>query len=336
LLLLLVARPTQAVPVAAVPDPRPGRYLFDETGVIGTHDAAAIETAARQVAGAGVGELLVVVVQSVDGAVPRTYGTQLFNRLRIGGPRNRGVLVLAAIGDRRAEIILGDGLSDPARIAESQSIMNNDVVPRFRSGDTSAAVLTAARESARRLFVNAVAPPRARTFMDDFGPALRFGGPVGGLVLLFGLGRAALRRRPRRCWGCGERMVRLDEVKDDKHLSTAEQMEEALGSVDYDVWWCPCGEVQKLRYGTLFTSYARCPECDAVTKVRTETVIHSATEYSEGLADVEEHCEHCPFRASSRRTLPRLTRSHHHGSSGGGGGGGGGGTSSGSGASGSW
>lgn len=331
--LVLVAWPAQAVPVEAIADPRPRSYLVDPAGVVGLDDAAAIETAARNVRGAGIGELLVVVVPSVDGAVPRTWGTRLFNRIRVGGGRNRGVLVLVAVDDRRAEIILGDGLDDPARVAESESIMNHAVVPRFRDGDNSSAVRVAATECARRLFHDASTLPRPPTFLDTYGLALRFGGAMGGLVLLFGLGRVAMRRRARRCFGCGARMVRLDEVEDDKHLTTGELKEEVLGSVDHDVWWCRCGEVQKLRYGSIFTRYARCPECDAVTKLSTQTVIRSATEHSQGLAEIDEHCEHCAFRASTTRAIPRDMPSRGYGSSGGGGGGG---TSSGSGASGSW
>ena len=43
-------------------------------------------------------------------------------------------------------------------------------------------------------------------------------------------------------------MTLLDEVSDDAHLSDAEQKEEHLGSVDYDVWACQsCGDVMKLQ-----------------------------------------------------------------------------------------
>ena len=52
------------------------------------------------------------------------------------------------------------------------------------------------------------------------------------------------RTRRRICHRCGSKMHRLDEEKDNAYLNSAQDTEEKLGTVDYDVWLCDrCGEV---------------------------------------------------------------------------------------------
>ena len=54
--------------------------------------------------------------------------------------------------------------------------------------------------------------------------------------------------------------VRLDEASDDAALSAGQQVEERLGSVDYDVWACPtCDERLVLAYGRWWSSIKGCP-----------------------------------------------------------------------------
>ena len=51
------------------------------------------------------------------------------------------------------------------------------------------------------------------------------------------------RNSPRRCQRCGTKMNKLDEATDNLYLNAGQDIEEQLGSVDYDVWLCPkCGE----------------------------------------------------------------------------------------------
>jgi uncharacterized protein len=127
-------------------------------------------------------------------------------------------------------------------------------------------------------------------------------------------------------------MERLDEAADDAHLTEAEKVEERVKSVDYDVWACPsCSETLKLRYGTFFTSYARCPRCEAKTLRSTTRTVQAATTSSSGLARVTENCAHCPHSHTYTKTIPRVSQSRSSSSSGRSGG-----SSSGRGSSGSW
>ena len=186
--------------------------------------------------------------------------------------------------------------------------------------------------------------------------------PFVGLLVLFGGGAATLaggsmalrslwRYRHRDCPKCGTRMILLGETEDDARLERSERVEESLGSVDYDVWTCPvCPAVEKVRWGAMFTRYAKCPRCRAVTKSQTVSRLRSPTQYREGLERIDERCVHCGWERTNERVIPRLPEPSQvdwsSGSSGGGfsssssgggfSGGSSGGHSSGGGASGSW
>jgi uncharacterized protein len=133
--------------------------------------------------------------------------------------------------------------------------------------------------------------------------------------------RRWLRNKPRNCERCQQPMVRLSEQADDEHLNHNEKNEEKVGSVDYDIWCCTaCPQVIKLRYGTWFTSYARCPKCQAVTKSSNSTTLQEATYSSGGRVRIDEACAACDYRHTFTRSTPQKTRSSSSGSSGGGGG----------------
>lgn len=59
-------------------------------------------------------------------------------------------------------------------------------------------------------------------------------------------------------------MHKLDEHEDNAFLSPQEDMEEKIGSVDYDVWICDkCHNTDIYRFETPFTRYTECPQCHA-------------------------------------------------------------------------
>jgi uncharacterized membrane protein YgcG len=132
--------------VMQVPDPRPAHHVVDLTGTLDNEDIAAIDRAAQKASSNG--ELVVVVVASTDGVVPRDWATAYFNRLRLDTKeRNRGVVLMAAIGDRKAEIVVGDGF--PALVTnDTDAIMQSVVVANFKRGDARAALVQGAQHIA--------------------------------------------------------------------------------------------------------------------------------------------------------------------------------------------
>jgi uncharacterized protein len=85
----------------------------------------------------------------------------------------------------------------------------------------------------------------------------------------------------------------------------------------------------KLRYGSWFSGYGTCRQCQAKTLKVTTTTLVSATTSSEGRARVDERCANCDFSRTYERSIPRIQRSSSSSSSSRG-------SSSGRGSSGSW
>jgi len=341
--LVLLALPigaSRAATVDSIADPRPGSQVIDLQGVLGVQGLQSIDGHASR--GSAGGELLVVVADTTSGRDPRSFATALFNRLGLDSKeRNRGVLLFAALSDRKAEIVVGDGFPDGFS-RTTDRIMSDVVIANFRRGDPKAAMVEGARALVDDLLLAADAPApselpagefpigasagdeavrvdpygndvgssgtlaqRAEEFADSNPGAVCGGGWATLLGLFLGV-RKLLRDRPRSCSHCGQKMVRLGEKEDDAHLSAAEKTEERIGSVDYDIWMCPaCQLALKLRYGAFFTSYSKCSACGTKALKTTSTTLVAATEHSTGTARVDERCAHCQHHRSFTRTIPR-------------------------------
>jgi uncharacterized protein len=365
----------QATSVQAVPDARPQSAVVDLTGTLSEQDKQIINSDAER--GLSGGELYVAVIDTTEGESHRAYATRLFNRLRLDSrTRNRGVLLMAALSDRKAEIIVGDGYPGSVT-AVTDRIMSSVVVANFRQRNPQEAMVKGARALVDQVLLAGVgatahspgssgsngitqtsttrpsprelapwegdaaerASPGLMESMENVAERnpMPFWGGLGGVGLLaFMGGRRYLRNRPRKCDNCQQQMVRLGEYADDKFLTSAERKEESLGSVDYDIWMCHgCQNTLKLRYGALFTSYSKCRQCRAATLQTRTTTIDYATEYSTGLARVNEDCQHCSYSHSYNRVIPKKQRSTSSSSSSSSSSRGGG-SSSGRGSSGSW
>lgn len=346
---LLCAAQARSTPVAQVVDPRPAHHVLDATEVLSEADVRDIDESAARAAPNG--ELLVVVVPSTDGVASRAWATAVFNRLRVDTQaRSRGVLLVAALDDRAAEIVLGDGYP-LATAAQTDAIMNDVVVPRFRAGSPQRAIVDGARSIVDRVVLRASvdAPPtpaRARPALTPAPAAsTRSDGDAGwllgagGVVLAAGVAlfRAWRGPGPRHCPRCKKVLTRLDEFADDEHLSSAERAEEDVGSADYEVWRCDgCGLIEKSRHAAWLPSHGACPSCGARTwGTESSRTLEAATHVSTGRVEVTEACAHCNHRATSTVVTPKR-RARRGGGSRGASSGDRGGTSSGAGSSGTW
>ncbi len=170
---------------------------------------------------------------------------------------------------------------------------------------------------------------------------------VASLPLIITLYR--WRNRTRRCPRCNARMRKLDEASDNAYLTEAQDLEERLDSVDYDVWLCPeCGETDIYPFVKRGSAYKVCPVCHARTERHTSTrVLRQPTTAREGIAQKTYACRHCGNIRTEDHAIPKLppvvVAPIGGGRSGGGGFGGGsfgggfgGGSTGGGGASGGW
>lgn len=321
-LCLCLAVSAEAVTIEQIPDPRPSGWTVDLTGSLTPETIQALNRLGDDVKARTGGEMMVVVVGSIDGADPHDFATRLGNAWGIGDrDADNGLLLFAALDDRAAEIALGNGIDRPETRQASEEIMQGEMVPRFREGDASGALLHGARAAANRIFhaapsAAAVPPPAPapRTLQPASRPPdndlgwlwmLLVGvagvGGIGGLVFL--------KNVPPSCSECRTRMVKLSEAGDDLHLEPTEQIEEQVGSVNYDVWMCNgCGQIAKRRWPNFFSGYGSCPSCNARTKSSVSTTLRQADEWTDGLVQVTESCCNCDYRTTYDRVVPRQSR----------------------------
>ncbi|MBI2569680.1 MAG: TPM domain-containing protein [Candidatus Schekmanbacteria bacterium] len=136
---------------------------------------------------------------------------------------------------------------------------------------------------------------------------------LGGLGLLTGavLGlRRYCRFRTRRCATCGTAMIRLDEAQDDRFLEAGQLREEALKSVDYDIWLCEyCGAHRLAAYKSWFSSFSGCPRCRYRTLETKSVTLIAPTYSSSGTGESISRCGHCDHHERRTYTIPRRTHS---------------------------
>lgn len=156
-----------------------------------------------------------------------------------------------------------------------------------------------------------------------------------------------VRRHPHYCPNCSTRMNLVDEVHDNDYLTPAQDAEEQLNSVDYDVWLCPnCNETDIIPYENSSAQYTHCSRCGARAMMKEgERILQRPTDYREGHGIRLYRCRNCgdtasiPFTIAKTVTPPIVVGGGGFGSGGGGGFSGGsfgGGSTGGGGASGGW
>lgn len=133
--------------------------------------------------------------------------------------------------------------------------------------------------------------------------------PMRAMGASFARLTAEYRGRPRPCAACGHDMHKLDERADDAHLTDVERMEEALGSVDYDVWVCSaCSAVSRWAFPSADSMYWQCPKCSAHTcLLLQDEVLRTATERNTGWGRRRYKCQACKEKGVQEYVLPRLS-----------------------------
>lgn len=143
-----------------------------------------------------------------------------------------------------------------------------------------------------------------------------------------------LRNKPHRCMNCGHKMRKLDEETDNQYLTPAQDFEERINSVDYDVWLCPqCNATDILPFVNKQSSYTVCKQCGArACTMSGDHILRQATTSREGQGVKNFTCRHCHAVTSIPYVIPILAAPIIIGGGGGerGGFGGGGGFSGGS------
>mgnify|MGYP001157698892 FL=1 len=133
---------------------------------------------------------------------------------------------------------------------------------------------------------------------------------LGAGVFAYGLLRLLLyrcRNKKRVCPNCKAKMHKLSEAEDNKYLTPAQDMEERLNSVDYDVWLCKkCGEVDVFPFINRNTPFQECPVCHAkASMLVADRLIQSSTAYREGRGVKTFKCRNCGNMTNLTYVVPK-------------------------------
>ncbi|MDR1544103.1 MAG: TPM domain-containing protein [Prevotellaceae bacterium] len=112
------------------------------------------------------------------------------------------------------------------------------------------------------------------------------------------------------CTVCKQKMILLDEQKDDGYLSKKQCFEECIKSVDYDVFVCEnCQHNEIYAYDNLIF-YKKCPKCDtkAFSSMKKEIVVQPTTLHA-GRENETFYCKFCKYKEVKTKKLPRLSSS---------------------------
>lgn len=116
-----------------------------------------------------------------------------------------------------------------------------------------------------------------------------------------------VRRHKRDCPHCGTRMELIDEEHDNDYLTPAQDTEEKLNSIDYDVWHCPkCHQTEILPYINRQTNYTVCDRCGArAMSLVDRRTLRQPTVGAEGEGVDIYMCKNCGNQHNKRFRIPK-------------------------------
>ena len=120
---------------------RPDGPVFDQANIIPPLDEVRLDQELRDYHRTSSRAIVVATVTSLEDRPIEAYATDLFNRWGIGDRKsNAGLLLLIAPNERKVRIEVGKGLEVTIPDTVAAQILNDAVLPRFRSGDIAGGI----------------------------------------------------------------------------------------------------------------------------------------------------------------------------------------------------
>ncbi len=157
----------QAKP-SLVPVPPMETRVVDLTGTLDNGAADALRQQIAELESSTQAQLAVLIVPTTGREAVEQYATRVFARWKLGRKdENDGVLLLVALKDRKMRIEVGKGLEGTVTDIQAASIIDGQMVPRFREGDYAAGLQGAVRELSQLIGGPAALPD---TLASDTSP----------------------------------------------------------------------------------------------------------------------------------------------------------------------
>jgi uncharacterized protein len=116
-----------------LPRPNPPRLVTDQAGVLSEGERQALEQKLVALDDSSSNQIAVVLIKTLNDRPVEEYATKLFREWGIGNKKtNNGVLILAAIDDRKVWIEVGYGLEGAIPDITASEIYRNIIVPAFK------------------------------------------------------------------------------------------------------------------------------------------------------------------------------------------------------------
>ncbi|MFH0954241.1 MAG: TPM domain-containing protein [Verrucomicrobiota bacterium] len=167
----------------------PRGYVADYAAVFSAGDCASLSNYLNEVERKTSAEIAVVTLPSLEGGEINDFANRLFARWGIGKKgKDNGILLLAAIQDRKVRIEVGYGLEGAIPDARAGRILDEHVIPRFKEGNYASGLAAGARALAELVAGEAgVALTSAVPAAAATSEALEEeGNPLIGLLIVFG------------------------------------------------------------------------------------------------------------------------------------------------------
>ena len=168
--------------------PLSGRVV-DSANMLSPEQEAQLTQLSEEIQKASSRQFVVATVPDLQGYPIEDYGVGLIRAWKLGQKgANNGIILIVAPNDRKVRIEVGYGLEPVMTDAYAGMIINNIIVPRFRSGDMAGGVLAGAAaigdqmklplEAAEKRAQDQLKAAHAKSGRNR-------GGGMGGFVALF-------------------------------------------------------------------------------------------------------------------------------------------------------
>ncbi|MDR0346883.1 MAG: TPM domain-containing protein [Coriobacteriales bacterium] len=128
---------------AAVDYPQPTRefYVNDYARVLDTETARRLVGSGELLYADSGAQIVVLIVETLEGDSIENYANEVFRAWGVGSKeKNNGVLLLVAINDREVRIEVGYGLEGAITDLQSGTIIEEILLPAFRTGNYNAGI----------------------------------------------------------------------------------------------------------------------------------------------------------------------------------------------------